>query len=727
MTGVGMRGGAAIVALLMAPGRYLPAQIADGRVVARVVHDSTPLGDALVRAGSARATTNAQGEAVLRLPVGVVTLIASRIGFRPDTAALAVNAGLDTTITFALIERPAAVAPVFVTSTRMERRLEEEPLRIEVLGGDDVGEKSEMRPADSRTLLTEMSGVRVQSRSPLGATNVRIQGLPGRYAAILSDGLPLFGGQASSFTLVDVVPLDLRQAEVIKGAASALYGPQALAGVVNLISRRPPDTSQVLVNQSVPAGTDAMAFLPSHLASSLGATLLVGLHQQRVEDGDRDGWADVPGLRRVEARPRLFYDDSAGHSLMVTAGGFAEDRAAGSVGLRPIGAPGPSVAFADSLTTRHADFGAIGRWRSSPAVSFGARVALSGERRRHQFGASTDRDDRTTAFGELTASRSDGANGLIVGAAAEREEYSSATAPQFDHVYATPALFVQDTYAPGGWWSGTANVRCDWSNVFGTICTPRLSLLARPAPALSARLSAGDGWFAPSALTDETETFSLSRVRIPQPLGAERGRSASLDVTAVHGPLEIDGTLFANRVASPVGIRRVADDTTGAVNVVNAAGPLTTHGGELFAVFNQEPFIITTYYAATRSREVSTETGRIRELPLTPRQTAGIDAALEDDESGAYGAVEVFYTGRQALEDDPYASVSRPYTTIGVLLSMRLGGATIFANGENLTNVRLARYQPLVRPAPGEGGRWTVDPWAPLEGRRVNLGLRWQW
>jgi iron complex outermembrane receptor protein len=163
------------------------------------------------------------------------------------------------------------------------------------------------------------------------------------------------------------------------------------------------------------------------------------------------------------------------------------------------------------------------------------------------------------------------------------------------------------------------------------------------------------------------------------------------------------------------------------VNVVNSAGQLTTQGGELFAVYNAEPVVATAYYAVTRGRETSPRTGRPGELPLTPRETAGLDFALEEDESGAYGAVEIFYTGRQALEDDPYAHVSRPYTTVGLLFAKAIGRANVFLNAENLTNVRLTNYEPLVRPSVGEGGRWTVDAWAPLEGRRANAGVEWRW
>jgi iron complex outermembrane receptor protein len=146
----------------------------------------------------------------------------------------------------------------------------------------------------------------------------------------------------------------------------------------------------------------------------------------------------------------------------------------------------------------------------------------------------------------------------------------------------------------------------------------------------------------------------------------------------------------------------------------------------VFAVFSMEPIIATAYIASTRSRELSPDTGLPRELPLTPRTEAGLDVAYEEDESGTYVAAEIFYTGRQALDNDPYLRLGVPYTTVGVLASQRIGrAATVFFNVENLTGVRLSRYEPVIRPSPGEGGRLTVDAWAPLEGRLFNAGVRY--
>lgn len=721
---------AAAGALLLA--RIQPALAQDsagtpGVLSVTALHGGVPVPNALVHAGRVAATTDATGRARLRLAAGAVSVVVSRLGYRPDTVAIALRAGMDTSVTAELVEQAATLSDVVVTTTRAERRLQEEPLRVEVLAGDDVSEKNEMRPADLRTLFSEMSGVRVQATSPsLGAATVRVQGLRGRYTLVLNDGLPLYGTQSSGFGLVQQPPLDLRQAEVIKGAASALYGPSALGGVVNLVSRRPPDTSQVLVNQTTRGGSDALAFVARELSPRTALTVLGGAHYQHAVDPDRDRWTDVAGFRRAELRPRFFYQDSAGRSLMLTAGGFAERRGGGLIGGAVL--PRQGASLLDSLSTTHGDVGAIGRWRLSSAWSLGARAAANAQERQRLFAGAMEDERQHSLFGEVTAHGVSRHNTLVAGLAWQGDDYSNREVSRFNQSSTTPAVFLQHTWMPVDWLASTLNGRCDASSVYGTICTPRVSVLARTGDALSVRASIGGGWFAPMALNEETEIIGLTRVTQALPLAPERARTASLDVTATRGALQVNGTLFQNRVNRPVGLRRIAGDSTGRVELVNAPGAMRTQGGELFAVFNEEPVIATAYYSVIRSRELSPESGRAREVPLTPRSEAGLDLALEDDESGAYVAAEVFFTGVQALDENPYRSFSHPYTTLGLLGAKRLGRATVFLNLENLTNVLQTRYDPILRPTgsgPGEGGAWTVPVWAPLEGRAVNLGVRY--
>ena len=169
---------------------------------------------------------------------------------------------------------------IIVQATRSGRLLQDEPMRVEVVPREEIEEKAIMRPGNIATLVNETGGIRVQVTSPaLGSANVRVQGLYGRYTQILADGLPLYGGQASSLGLLQIPPTDLRQVEVIKGSATSLYGASALGGVINLVSRRPSDEpeSEVLLNLTSRDGQDLTVYTSTPLSESIGVSLTAGL------------------------------------------------------------------------------------------------------------------------------------------------------------------------------------------------------------------------------------------------------------------------------------------------------------------------------------------------------------------------------------------------------------------------------------------------------------------
>src|SRR3954471_3274608 len=135
----------------------------------------------------------------------------------------------------------------------------------------EVDENTLMAPSGITMLLNETPGLRVQNASPtLGTGSVRILGLPGQYTAMLADGLPLYGGATSAIGPLDVSPVDLQRVEIIKGAASALYGGQALGGVINLVSKRPSGKSEVLLNRRTLGVTDAATWMSRRLTDETG-------------------------------------------------------------------------------------------------------------------------------------------------------------------------------------------------------------------------------------------------------------------------------------------------------------------------------------------------------------------------------------------------------------------------------------------------------------------------
>ena len=130
---------------------------------------------------------------------------------------------------------------------------------------------------------------------------------------------------------------------------------------------------------------------------------------------------------------------------------------------------------------------------------------------------------------------------------------------------------------------------------------------------------------------------------------------------------------------------------------------------------------MTATYTYVRARE--TVDAIEQDVPLTPRHSAGIVGMWEAEDVGRVG-IEWYYTGRQSLEENPYRAVSEPYMILGLLAEKQFGRIRLFVNGENLTGVRQTRWDPLLLPTRAVDGRWTVDAWAPLDGRNINGGLR---
>jgi outer membrane receptor for ferrienterochelin and colicins len=675
--------------------------------------DDAPVADASVLIAGATHTTDEQGIARVSVLPGTLEFTVSKDGFVPAAGSVTAVAGEERTVSVTLVAVEEEIT--VIASTRTERRIEDQPMRVEVLGREEIEEKMLMTPGDIVMMLNEMGGLRVQATSPsLGAASVRIQGMRGRYTRFLSDGLPLFGEQPGGLGLLQIPPMDLGQVEVIKGVASSLYGAGAMGGVINLISRRPgkEPVREALVNRSTRGATDAVLWLSAPLASEWSGSLLAGGHWQEQTDVEGEGWSDLPGYSRGIVRPRIFWDGGNGRSFFATAGATWEDRTGGTQPGSVLPATGEP--YREALETTRWDVG--GLWQSLVGGRYvlTARAAVARQRHDHEFGETRERDRHDTAFAEMALRGRAGRHTWVGGFAAEYDRYAPTDVPRFAYSFTAPGVFAQDDIDVRPWLSLSVSARADFHNEYGAFFSPRISALLRSGP-WTTRISVGRGFFAATPLTEETEAAGLTRLTLAAPLRAERGTSASLDVTRTAGPATLTGTLFVSRIADPVHVDREnyvlgnVDETT------------TNVGAEVLATVRHAPFAVTGSYTYVRSRETGRE-GRL-DVPLTPRHSAGVVAMAESEEAGRIG-IEVYVTGQQRLEVNPYRDESEPYVIVGVLAERRFGKLRLFVNAENLTGVRQTRWDPLLLPTRAVDGRWTVDAWAPLDGRTINGGVR---
>ena len=704
-----------LAALLVLAAAAAPAQQATIRV--EVTSESAAVPDAEVTANGKQARTGPDGAAVFASEFGHVDVVVTKDGFFPARKALEIDAAHEWQLLVELQPQIKREEEVRVYATRNDVRVQDSPLHVEVVSEDEIAEEIAMRPGDISMLLNEMGGMRVQTTSPaLGAASVRVQGMRGRYTAFLSDGLPLFGQQGAGLGLLQIPPMDLAQVEVIKGNASALYGSAAMAGVVNLISRRPADepVREFLFNRTSLGGTDTSLFLASQLTAHWGASLLGGGYWQEQQDVNGDGWADVAGHSRGVVRPRFYWDNKKGGTALITGGAIYEDRSGGTVSgaLLPVtGNP-----YAEALNTRRYDGGGNVQWVLGGKFVLAGRFSVSVQDHRHQFGEVTEADRHELLFGELSIRGTAGRNTWVAGFADQRDAFHPRDVPRFAYTYVVPGLFAQDDINVAPWLSLSASARVDFHNLYGTFFSPRVSALVRKG-GWTSRLSAGQGFFAATPLTEETEAAGLARLVLPVALQAERGRSASVDVTRKLGPVSVTSTFFLSNIDHPVYV-----DRGPVYSIVNLPGPTRNRGVELLATWRKSPITATASYTYVRASEQE-PTGRA-EVPLTPRHNFGI-VGMWEKESVARIGLECYYTGEQRLEYNPYRDVSKPYVIVGALAERKVAAhVKLFLNLENLTNVRQTRWDPLLLPARASDGRWTVDAWAPLEGRMINGGIR---
>lgn len=710
-----LRGIVASLVLLRTP-RSLPAQEPRATVRIEVRSAAGPVEGALVTMNGFTTQTRRDGFTVGSILPGRLEVTVQKEGFLPGKTSLNVDEARVWNLVLELQPQEKVEQEITVYATRTDQRLQDMPLRVEVLREEEIEEKTMMTPGDIVMMLNETGGLRVQTTSPsLGAASVRIQGMRGRYTRFLGDGLPLFGQQGGGLGLLQIPPMDLGQVEVIKGVSSALYGAGAMGGVVNLISRRP-QTEPIydfLFNRSTLGATDGTLFLASRLSSQWSASLLGGGHGQELRDLDKDGWADLAEYQRGVARPRLFWNGGEGRSGFLTGGVTYENRAGGTMPGAVLAATG--APYSEALDTRRYDVGGSVQFLVHNRYVLTARAAASSQNHTHQFGEIRERDRHEMLFGELAVRGAAGRNTWVAGVATERDKYVPRDVSRFAYTYTTPGIFVQDDIAVKPWLSLSASARADFNSQYGTFFSPRLSALLRWM-GWTSRLSAGQGFFAPTPLTEETEAAGLSRLAIPKPLLAERGRSASFDLTRSLGPISTTVTLFGSSVRNPIYVERAAR-----YELRNLAEPTENTGVELLGTLRKAPFSATASYTYVRSRELVA--GQREDVPLTPRHSLGLVGMWDKEAVGRIG-VECYYTGRQRLEQNPYRAQSEPYVMVGFLGERKVGRFRLFINAENLGNVRQTRWNPLLRPTRAMDGRWTVDAWSPLDGRVFNGGIR---
>ena len=207
-----------------------------GEVTSNGIH--LPFINVYIKGTSIGTTTDIDGRFALnQIPAGQVVLVAQGIGFKSKSEIVNGNIEEPLVIAFDLEEDILNLEGVVVTADRNATSRTESPAIVNILTPKLFQETQAISLGDA---LDFAPGLRVENNCQnCGFTQLRINGLEGPYSQILMNSRPVFSGLAGVYGL-ELIPANMIQRiEIMRGGGSALFGGNAIAGTVNIITQDP--------------------------------------------------------------------------------------------------------------------------------------------------------------------------------------------------------------------------------------------------------------------------------------------------------------------------------------------------------------------------------------------------------------------------------------------------------------------------------------------------------
>ncbi|MEM6799769.1 MAG: TonB-dependent receptor [Bacteroidota bacterium] len=671
--------------------------------------------------------TDSSGLAIINnIPSGSQNIIFSYVGYESREETYNFPLSLDRPIII-LLEEGHEMEAVTVTATRSSRTVEEIPTRVEFLGPEELTEKAVMNSTNIAMLLRESTGIQMQQTSASSANqSIRIQGLDGRYTQILKDGFPLFGGFAGGLSIMQIPPLDLKQVEVIKGSSSTLYGGGAIAGLVNLVTKKPvegaPELS-LMLNQTSASGTTLNGFYAQKFDKT-GVSLYTSANRQEPYDPNEDGFSDIPKVRSFGMSPRFFWYPDENTTLWVGVNATLEDRIGGDLLVIDGQSDQDHIFSEQNLSQRISTQVAFDKTFSNSSVLqlrnsigyFDREISIPD----YQF-----KGEQVASFSEISYKTETELSQWIFGANLVTDRFEESplnTTSLRDYQNTTFGGFVQNTWDPSGSFALESGLRTDYNMDYGAFVLPRVSMLFKMNSKLSGRLGGGMGYKLPTIFTEEAEALTfrdiLSIDRNTTEAEVSAGGNFDLNYQTVIGDkltFSINQLFFYTRLNNAIVLQEASG--LGNFSFENADGAIDSRGFESNIKLTYHDFKLFLQYAFT---DVKLNYDNINnQKPLTPKHSAAAILVFEQHGKWRIG-LESYYTGSQFRSD---YSRTRDFWIVGLMGLRQFKHFSLFLNFENFIDTRQSRYQDIV--VPPVNNPTFAEIWAPTDGFVVNGGLIW--
>lgn len=721
---------------LMAASPGLARQQGTGALHGIVVADGAPVPYAAieVRGASLRALADAHGRfRIAGVPAGQRTLLVTAPGYATAERTVRLEPGETEFLRVELMRAPLELNPVVVTGTMKETFVSESPVKVEVVTARHLQRNASSSLMES---VQYLNGLAQQVDCGVCYTNsIRINGMEGPYTAVLIDGMPIMSALASVYGLNGISPAFIEQLEIIKGPSSTLYGTEALAGVVNVITKDPRFAPRLAL-EAYHTSTGESNVNVAGARAGERARGLVGVslvHRDRFIDGNGDGFTDLPLVTRGSLFGRLDVGTAERSRwrrgvLSLSARGYYEDRFGGVRGWTRADRGGSRV-YGEHIETRR--FELIGSLAPWPERGVRADFSYTWHAQDAAYGTTPFVATQHVAFANLLwQAPAPQGHDLLAGLTVRYQVYDDGTpaTPTPERRF-IPGIFIQDELDVAADLRVLAGLRLDHHDAHGVIPAPRLSVKWQPLLDTALRLNLGSGFRVVSLFTEDHAALTgARRVVIEETLEPERSWSGALNVNHVFpfggNNMVVDVDAFYTRF----GNRIVPDYDTDPDLIIyrNLHGRSVSRGVALSLNQNFREFPLL-YSLGITVQDVDTERdGERREELFAPDYKATLGLSY------TFGALTLDYTGtfvgpmRLPEYPPPYTRPTRSpaYSTHNLQGTWRpRTGIELLAAVRNLFDFR--QGSPLVAPHDPFGPDFdTAYVWGPIHGRELLFGAR---
>lgn len=614
---------------------------------------------------------------------------------------------------------------IIVASSRTQQKIENSPQKIEILGKEEMQEESGIKPAGIASILGDISGVQIQQTSAIsGNSNVRIQGLDGRYTQILKDGMPLFDGFSGGLGVLNIPPLDLQQVELIKGSASTLYGGGAIGGLVNIISRKPTTKQELtaLANYST-LDEKNLNLYASKKYNFLGYTFFAGYTSQNAKDINKDGFSDVPEINSVVVHPKLFLYPSSNSTISLGWSGTFDKNLGGDMQVIN-GNSNVNHQYFEQNKTKRNSYELIFEQKFNDNSKLSLKNSISNFNRNFLSNNNLLKAKQTNYFSELSYIKNIQKSTLVIGTDVQGSKFSPKDyqffqVPQFENN--SFGIFIQNSIK----FNNTnieAGIRQDFTNNYGNFFLPQIAVIHHFNERWAARAGIGLGYKVPNALSPSVYDYPIENI-LPidiQNTIAEKsvGYNAEFNYKKKFGN---DNEIFINQAFF---LTQINHPITGNINskgniyFKNENKPVISKGFDTYIKATLDEWELYLGYTFTIAENKFLEKNQF--IPLTPKHRFAMTALKEFNTWKA--GIEASYTGKQHRLDYTFTP---SYLFMAAMISKDVGKHfTLVLNCENLLDYRQSKKESLYF---GSISNPTFYPlWSPIDGRVINLSVKWK-